>query len=176
MPTQWPHAPVHWSFEPGTYIITSGIYQKMPLLNTPEKRDEVLKMLFAYAAEFQWHLQAWAVMLNHYHIVGRTEDPQSLSRFIRKLHANTARFLNKVDLCEGRRVWFEFWDTHITNEKSWLARLRYVHTNPVHHAVVANAGDYQWCSAAWLARQANPGFVKTLEGFKTDLVSVPDDY
>jgi len=176
MPTAWPHAPTHWTFDPGTYIITSGIYQKQPLINTPDKRDEILKMLFACAAEFGWHLQAWAVMLNHYHIVGRCDAPQKIPVFIKKLHANTARYLNKEDKTQGRKVWHQFWDTHITNEKSWLARLRYVHTNPVHHGVVAHAEEYRWCSAAWLARNAKPGFVKTLETFKTDMVSVPDDY
>jgi len=30
-------------------------------------------------------------------------------------------------------LWYEFWDTHLTFEKSWLARLNYVHQNPVKH-------------------------------------------
>jgi putative transposase len=36
---------------------------------------------------------------------------------------------------------YEFWDTHLTFEKSWLARLHYVHHNPVHHGLAAVASD-----------------------------------
>jgi len=30
-----------------------------------------------------------------------------------------------------------FWDTRLTFEKSWLARLKYVHHNPLYHGLVA---------------------------------------
>ncbi len=176
MNDSWPHAPVHWGFEAGIYIVTAGIYHKQPLLDTPERRDLVLEQLFAYANEFHWHLQAWALMQNHYHIVARADDAANMASFIGKYHANTARALNLMDKAPGRRVWFQFWDTHITTEKSWLARLRYVHTNPVHHGVTEDADSYRWCSAAWFNRNANKSFVNTLERFKTDSVSVPDTF
>ena len=34
--------------------------------------------------------------------------------------------------------------------KSYLARLNYVHQNPVKHGLVRVANQYRWCSAAWL--------------------------
>ena len=58
----WPHAPVHWLFEPGIYMVTSGTYLKASRLNTPERLDYFLESLFARAEEFGWRLQAWALM------------------------------------------------------------------------------------------------------------------
>jgi len=37
---------------------------------------------------------------------------------------------------------YEFWDTRLTFEKSWLARLNYVHQNAVKHELVSIANEY----------------------------------
>ena len=173
----WPHAPVHWLFEPGMYMVTAGIYRKKPMLNLPERLDFVLESLFARAEEFGWSLRAWAVMSNHYHFVASSpEDPVTLRKMLGKLHMNVAKRINEWDAQPGRKVWHQFWDSRITFERSYLARLRYVHGNPVHHGVAENAENYQWCSAAWFARTAPAAFVNTVQGFKTDQIAVPDDF
>ena len=76
----------------------------------------------------------------------------------------------------GRQVWFNYWDTQLTFEKSYLARLSYVHQNAVKHGLVRQAHEYRWCSAAWFERTATPAHVKTIYGFKTDRVKIEDDY
>ena len=63
-----------------------------------------------------------------------------------------------------------------TYEKSYLARLNYVHQNPVKHGLVGVANQYPWCSAAWFERTASAAQVRTIYSFKTDQVSVTDDY
>jgi len=54
----WPHAPAHWLFEPGLYIVTTGTYRKLPHLNSPPRLDLVQESLFNYAHEFAWNLRA----------------------------------------------------------------------------------------------------------------------
>ena len=76
----------------------------------------------------------------------------------------------------GRSVWFNFWDTKLTYERSYLARLNYVHQNPVKHGLVNVANQYRWCSAAWFERTAAPAMVKTIYGFKIDKLNIADDY
>jgi len=173
----WPHAPKHWLFEPGIYMVTAGTYQKMHCLNSPERLDFFLASLFQYAGEFQWSLRAWAILSNHYHFIATSPaDPATLRRFVGKLHMQTAKELNRQDGIAGRKLWFQFWDSHITFEKSYLARLHYVHNNPALHGVTNLAENYKWCSAAWFARTAPPAFVATVKSFKTDQVNVPDDF
>ena len=173
----WPHAPAHWLFASGIYMVTVGTYRKLPHLSTPERRDFFMEALFACATEFGWMLKAWAILPNHYHFVAASpEDPATLSRFLSKLHMTTAKQLNVWDEQAGRKVWFQYWDSHITFEKSYLARLNYVHYNPVKHGVVENAEGYHWCSAAWFARSASNAFVATVKRFKTDELEVPDEF
>jgi hypothetical protein len=49
----WPHAPGHWLFEPGLYMVTAGTYQKLSHLHSPLRLDFFLGCLFDYATEFQ---------------------------------------------------------------------------------------------------------------------------
>jgi putative transposase len=175
--SDWPHAPTHWLFEPGNYMVTAGTYGKVHHLHSPARRDLVLEALFKVAAEFSWQLQAWAVLSNHYHFVARSrDDAATLRRLTGKLHMTTAKELNRLDDTPGRKVWFQYWDSHLTFERSWLARLNYVQRNPARHGVVTEAQNWRWCSAAWFAENARPAFRATVEGFKADQIKVSDDF
>jgi putative transposase len=76
----------------------------------------------------------------------------------------------------GRQVWFNYWETKLTFEKSYIARLSYVHRNPVRHGLVATPAHYRWCSAGWLERTASRAQVAMLYRLKIDKISIQDDF
>jgi putative transposase len=173
----WAHTPCH-IFPPGaTYIVTCGIYQKQHLLNSPDKLTLILRSLFQHANEFGWQLEAWAVLINHYHFIAHAKaENQSLDRMLQALHSNSAIELNKLDLTPGRQAWWNYRDTCLTYPKSYFARLHYVHANPERHRVVARAENYPWCSMSWFLQGTNSGFRRTVLSFKIDNLKVPDDF
>jgi putative transposase len=133
--------------------------------------------LLSLALKYEWLLEAWALFSNHYHfVVVSGEKPEPLNQLIRHLHSVTARAVNALDRTAGRKVRFEFWDTHLTFERSYRARLNYVHQNPVRHGLVGAAVAYPWCSAAWFEQQADRSFFQTVSSFPTDGVHVPDGW
>jgi putative transposase len=173
----WPHAPAHRLEQPGAFMVTAGTYRKEHLFNSPERLNMLRNLLFDLAEQHQWKLQAWALMSNHYHFISLSPGgPETLQPFIRKLHSLSARELNRLDHAPGRKVWFQYWDSHLTFEKSYFARLNYVHQNPVHHQLVPLADQYEWCSAKWFELNAGHAFRKTVYSFKTDRVKVIDDF
>ena len=93
-----------------------------------------------------------------------------------ELHTSTATFVNELDGTPGRKVWHNYRETALTFEKSYFARLNYVHQNPVKHGLVPVAKQYPWCSAGWFERTTKPGQIKTIYSFKTDRVQIFDDY
>jgi len=99
-----------------------------------------------------------------------------LGEFLRELHSRSAIDINQMDVSKGRTVWYNFRDTRLTHQYSYLARLNYVHQNAVKHGLVPVANQYPWCSAAWFERTASAAQVKTIYGFKIDQVKVDDDY
>ncbi len=99
-----------------------------------------------------------------------------MGEFIRRFHGISAHELNQQDGVRARPVWFDFRDTKLTHQHSYLARLNYVHQNAVKHGLVPVANQYPWCSAAWFERVASPAQVQTIYRFKIDRLSVEDDY
>lgn len=92
------------------------------------------------------------------------------------MHSHTGDLLNRNDGARGRRVWYNYWETTLTHERSYLARLNYVNTNAVKHGLVRVASDYPWCSAGWFQTNAPKSFVSTVAQFKTDRVNVSDPF
>ena len=177
MPDPWPHAPPHHFTPRGNYMLTAGTLHKAHLFDTAAKRDLLADTVLDLAAKYSLFLQAWAFLSNHYHLIVSFEKATVPHRlFIRHLHREIAVRLNALDGTPGRRVMYEFWDTELTYEKSWLARLHYVHYNPVKHGLIAVAADYPWCSARWFETNARESFVKSVCSFRIDRVKVMDDF
>lgn len=173
----WPHAPLHRLSGKGTFIVTAGTLHKEHLFNDAARLDLLESRLLTFAREFDWQLEAWAVFSNHYHFVGTSlEDASSLKPFLAKLHSETGRMVNQWDGVAGRQVWHNFWDTELTFETSYFARLNYVHHNAVKHGLVRVANQYRWCSASWFERAATPAQVKTIYSFKTERLKVFDEF
>ena len=175
-PFDWPHAPIHRLSASGAYIVTCGTYNKLPLFRDADRLTYLTKALIVLARERNWRLQAWSVFANHYHFVAEAESGSSLVSLVRYLNSISAKYVNRLDDAPGRKVWHQYWDTHLTYHPSFLARLNYVHTNPVKHGVVSNAELYEWCSASWFARTAQRSFFSTVMGLRSDNIALPDDY
>ncbi len=173
----WPHAPVHRLGHGGAFIVTCGTYLKEHHFRGRDRLALLHDTLISLADRHEWRLQAWAVFSNHYHFIATSpDDASNLPRFISHLHTATSSAVNKLDNTPGRKVWHQYRETGLTYEKSYLARLKYVANNPVHHGIVLVATQYPWCSAAWFERTADTAFFKTVDSFKVDRVNVDDDF
>ena len=172
----WPHAPVHRFTQEGIYFVTGATMYKQHFYRSPAALDALQILLFAKAKEFACWLQAWALFSNHYHLVLQCLAAGRVQPMLSQLHSAAAVEINRRDGVRGRKVWYQFWDTQLTFQQSWLARLRYTHENAVHHGLVDEGKRYRWCSASWFEREAKPSFVKTVRQFRIDRVNVYDDF
>jgi len=173
----WPHAPIHRLGSDGVFIVTGATLYKEHFFTGRERLDILEGTLLTLAKRYEWQLEAWAAFTNHYHCIARGNgSSENLGTFLKHLHVESASKLNELDCKVGRQVWYNFWETKLTFEKSYLARLNYVHQNAVKHGLVLVANQYPWCSAAWFERTASPSSVKTIYSFKTDRVKIDDDY
>src|ERR1044071_8313065 len=135
----WPHAPTHQLAEAGTYIVTAATYEKLHHFRDGERLSVLQRGLLKVTADFGWALEAWAIFSNHYHFVAHSPPSApatNLSEMLGLLHRKTSGWINRVDQTPGRKVWHNFWETCLTYQRSYLARLHYVHQNPVRHGLV----------------------------------------
>ena len=173
---RWHHRPVHVFVPNQLYMVTASTLHKQ-LLFGDDRLSILQECLFSVVEKFGWELQAWALFSNHYHFIAKApDDAQTLKTLVRQLHSLTARELNRMDGCPGRRVWFQYWDTCLTYEKSYYARLNYVMNNPVHHRLVYVASEYKFCSASWFEAAADRSFVNKVKSFQYDQVKVQDEF
>jgi putative transposase len=162
--------------EGGAYIVTASTYKREPLFRSGRRLALSHNTLLTLSPAYNWQLQAWAIFPNHYHFVAASEDGQRLPELIRHRYSVTARELNAIDRLPDKKVWFQYWETHLTNPKSYFARLRYVHENAIHHQIVRRASNDPWCSAGWFERKATAAFRMTVLAFPCDRISIPDAF
>jgi len=122
-------------------------------------------------------LDAWAILVNHYHFIAQsTNGKENLDQMLQSLHSKTAIELNELDGTPRRQVWWNYYDTCLSYQKNYLARLHYVHRNPEKHGVVKRAEDYPWCSMGWFVQEAGAPFRNSVFSFKIDKLNVYDDF
>jgi putative transposase len=171
---------VHKLAAAGTLFISTGTYRKEHFFRGAGRAAVLHRGLLTVARDFGWQLEAWAVFSNHYHFVAHSPATEATAESLRQmlglLHEKMAKWINRLDGAPGRQVWHNFRETRLTYAKSYLARLNYVHQNPVKHGVVPVANRYPWCSAGWFEQAASPAQVKTIYSLQTDQLHVYDDF
>lgn len=171
------HAPPHYFVPNAIYMVTGAIVDKEHLLHENRRKELFLLTLFERAKLLNWNMEAWAVLNNHYHFIAQSpDDATSLTKLIQQVHSISAIQVNRWDNAPGRQVWQNYWDTCITYEKSYLARLRYVHENPVKHGLVENAINYPYCSYKWFFEQSDNDLKEQVSTQPIDKVDVFDDF
>jgi len=168
---------MHRLGERGIYFVTAGTHRKLHHFRGAARLAVLHRGLLKLCADYGWRLEAWAVFSNHYHFVAESPaTAESLPRLLGLLHEKTAKWINKLDHTPARKVWHNYRETHLTFERSYLARLNYTHRNAVKHGLVQCAADYPWCSAAWFEKNTSSAMVKAITRFNTDQVRVEDEF
>lgn len=150
------HAPPHL-FRPGaTYFITAKTFGGAPVLGVEGRRAELIDSLGFASAQRGWDRIAWVVLSNHYHRILQAPESEaaSLANLLNAVHKFTSRRWNAADKTQGRRVWYQYWDTCLTSDGSFWARLNYIHHNPVRHGLVRVPEEYPFSSyALWHSQE-----------------------
>jgi len=175
----WPHAPPHRLGAAGIYFVTSRTLERRAHFNTPDRLTWARDHLLELAHKYGWRMEAWVVLNNHFHLVAHSPAAEtgaaSLRQWLKHFHADTARHINRLDGVTGRQVWHNFRETHLTHQRSYLARLSYTHNNPVHHRLVPRASNYEWCSARAFEKAVSPAWSKTIYSFQFTEIAAHDE-
>lgn len=138
--------PPHIYLENTIYFITSHTFDKNPFIDTAEKKELLVKVLFEKIKKFSFELYGWVIHSAHYHLLFNIKQENNLAKFIQNVHGKSALLVNKIDNSPGRRIWANYWDRCIRSEKDFYTRLNYIHHNPVKHNVSKSMNDYPYSS------------------------------
>lgn len=175
--SDWHHSPLHRLGTDGAYIVTASTRFKAQIYTNARKLAFLSDQIQILSQQYNLELEAWAAFSNHYHLIVRPHGTSAeFATYFKHLHATLSREANKWDSSPGRRVWYQYRDTKLTNQKSYLARFAYVLRNPVKHGLVTQPEQYPFCSAGWFARNARPAQRRMIESIPCDLVRIDDAF
>ena len=140
------HRPPHYYFDQKIYFITARTINKEKFFNTKEKKNILKKIIKEAGDKFQITFYAWIILDNHYHLLLNISQGKLLSAFMKAINGKSAFLLNKIDKTEKRKIWFNYWDRCIRNEKDFWIRFNYIHHNSIKHGCVKEMKDHQFSS------------------------------
>ncbi|MBE2201568.1 MAG: transposase [Anaerolinea sp.] len=146
------HTPPHVYLDDTWYIITASTYQQAHYLASDQARILVRDKIQELIQEFKIILKAWVILNNHYHLLLKTHNGYALPRFFQRLHGGTSFTINGLEGKRGRKVWYNYWDTCIRDERGFWTRFNYIHTNPIKHGYVKNLNDWPYSSYHYYLR------------------------
>ncbi|MBC8179557.1 transposase [candidate division KSB1 bacterium] len=174
--TNYKHSPAHLFIDKAYYIITAHTLKNIkPFFNDNRKKLLFDSIIFNFVERNSWELIAFFVGNNHYHILLNSgNNSKALPIIIKNIHRYTAIKLNKIDNKIGRQVWYQYWDTIITSEKSFYARFNYIHYNPVKHGYVKKSEDYKFCSYGYYYEKNKEDVIEIMKKYPFDRVKVKE--
>jgi putative transposase len=188
------HNPPHLFAPNAKYMITGAIYRKLPFLKAPEAKRHLLETLFKGCEKYNWSVEDWVILDNHYHVMLNGPDSAlNLSKLINEVHKFTALWIKKNIIMECRngidtvnalqkplhkttKIFHNYWDSCITYERSYFARLNYIYFNPVKHNYTANAEEYEFGSYRQRFLSQEEGIFNRQKEYPWDNIKVNDDF
>jgi REP element-mobilizing transposase RayT len=168
------------------FVITT-IIDWLPVFSEEEIAINSLSMLESLRGAMNLIIFGYVLMPNHLHAMVRTSKRGDISDFMRKWKSKTALLIRNYAKA-NRPVWiyrfstsakehrltklqtFQIWQPRfdekaIRDEQEFLAKLNYMHGNPIKHNLVDDCGDYPYSSYADYAGGSN-GYVTVQCGFQ----------
>ena len=106
------------------------------------------------------------------------ENAETLSKMISEMHRFTALWIKKnvPEAINAKIIMYNYWDSCITYESSYFARLNYIWYNPTKHGYVENAEE--WSFGSYFERiKAEKRELEILkEKYPCNRVKVKDDF
>jgi REP-associated tyrosine transposase len=127
------------------YHVTSRGNHRHLLYLCDRDRWKFLALLEKVVKRYDWHVLAYCLMSNHYHLLVSTPEP-NISPGMCYLNGVYARRFNKDHFLEGHLFERRFRSVEINDEQFALDAARYIALNPVRAGLVRRPEAWQWSS------------------------------
>lgn len=129
-------------------FITAGTFQKRPYIAPDHRKETLLDSLDFNAYKWGWRMLAYVVLDNHYHLLMQTppSDPSRLPHIVQSAHSFSAYHWRREDPSIRGRIWWNFWDSAVSDTDSVRRLVVYLHENPRRHGATDAPETYPFSS------------------------------
>lgn len=161
-------------YKGGFFHIYSRGVRKMPLFLDFQDYQFFLKRLSEYRALTKNQIIAFVIMDNHYHLLIRAYDGQSISQMIMRLNNSYAKTYNKKYQQSGHVFQGRYSSVSVKSLPYLLFLSRYIHRNPTE--VRKDWQSYIWSSYPRYIEKVRRGSIKLDKQFVTRYFESPKEY
>jgi REP element-mobilizing transposase RayT len=130
----------------GHYHVSARGTAKAAIFTTDEDRLGFLRVLGDVVDRFGWHLYAYCLMDNHYHLALTTPEA-NLGWGMSRLNQLYAQWFNRRHDRVGHLFQERYWSELLETESHVLAIVRYIAANPVRAGLCERPREWRWSSA-----------------------------
>lgn len=137
--------PIRVQYPGAFYHVTDRGDRKEPVFTCDADRVSFLQLLNTTTATCHWHILAYCLMDNHYHLMLETNAP-NLAAGMKRLNGVYTQRFNHVYGRVGHVFQGRYKSQTIGTEQHLFEACRYVVLNPVRAGLVGDPADWQWSS------------------------------
>lgn len=137
--------PLRLEYPGAVYHITSRGNGRADIYTDDVDRELFLRKLAATVERYAWHLYAYCLMGNHYHLLLETPHA-NLSRGMRQLNGTYTQTFNRRHERVGHVLQGRFQGILVEREPYLLELARYIALNPVRAGFTARIDEWRWSS------------------------------
>jgi len=139
-----------------TYSLTCCLNRRRRLFTEADLASALIALSAEARDRGDLVLHGYVVMPDHYHMLVTLTGAPSVTNVVRRVHSAFARPVRARGF-GGGRVWQRRFYDHVgRGDEDWLAKLTYLHENPVRAGLVKSAVHYLWSSAAFWETGTGP--------------------
>jgi len=131
-----------------TYFVSSATWERRELFRVPQVAEILVQRILACRDKGAYQLHEFVVMPNHFHILLTPGETTSLEKVVQLIKGGSSHEIqqqtrNKMEIWQ---VGFHDWT--IRDGEDYLAKVRYIHMNPVQARLVEWPEDWTFGSAS----------------------------
>jgi putative transposase len=127
------------------YHITSRGDDRKKIFISEHDFSKFLEYLLVAKTKYNFHLFAYCLMGNHYHLFIETLEP-NLSKIMQYINTSYTVYYNTKRKKTGHVFHGRFKSIMVDADSYFLELTRYIHLNPVRAKMVEHPQDYRWSS------------------------------
>ena len=129
------------------FFITSVTAQRRPIFRREDTAELLISTLAHYHGQGKFLLHEFVVMPNHFHLLLTPGETTSLEKAVQLVKGGSSHQIHKQT--ENKmEIWqIGFHDWSIRDGEDYLAKVRYIHMNPVQARLVERPEDWTFGSA-----------------------------
>jgi REP-associated tyrosine transposase len=141
------------------HFITGSCYHRLPILDTPARRDLFLEILEQTRQKHRFVVVGYVAMPEHFHLLMSEPEQGDPSVVMKVLKQEFARALHQAEPSVAQVWQRRFYDFNVWTERKRIEKLRYIHRNPVKRGLVSEPDQWAWSSFRSYA-DGEPGVVR----------------